>query len=95
MSSRNLAAAELRRDLDLILHEVRAGNQFQIMEGDEPVAVLAPVPRDARSLLRSLVAAGEITEPRVDLLDLKPLDSPRLEMSLGEALSEQREERLT
>ncbi len=94
MSSNVLAARDLSQHLAEVLRRVKAGEQFQINEQDQPVALLTPVPDDSKSLLDRLIAAGRITPPEADLCELGPPSEQPTEISISEALQELREERL-
>jgi prevent-host-death family protein len=83
---------ELRQNLSRYLRRVIAGEQFEVTERNLPVAILAPLPRHDSALQR-LRAAGRLVPARLDLVKLgMPPERPH-EISISEALAEQREDR--
>jgi antitoxin (DNA-binding transcriptional repressor) of toxin-antitoxin stability system len=88
MASNVLAVRDL--GLSAVLQRVRAGEHFQITEQDQPVALLTPVPADSRSLLDRLIASGQVTPPQADFCELGPPPERSAEISISEALQEQR-----
>jgi prevent-host-death family protein len=82
---------ELRQNLSQYLRRVVAGEQFEVTERNVPVAILAPLPRHYSALER-LRAAQRLVPARLDLVKLgMPPERPH-EITLSEALAEQREE---
>jgi prevent-host-death family protein len=82
---------ELRQNLSLYLRRVTAGERFEVTERNQPVAVLGPLP-GPDSTLERLTAAGRIIPARLDLLALgMPPEQPH-EMTISEALAEERRE---
>jgi prevent-host-death family protein len=82
---------ELRQNLSRYLRRVAAGEQFEVTERSHPVAILAPLPQ-RRSALESLAGEGRLVRARLDLLKLGLPPERQCEMSISEALGEQREE---
>ena len=83
---------ELRQNLSRYLRRVAAGEQFEVTERNHPVAILAPLPQH-RSALESLAADGRLVRARLDLVVLGLPPERQREMSISEALGEQRAER--
>jgi len=83
---------ELRQNLSVFLRRVAAGQSIEVTERGRAVAVLAPLP-DTSTPLGRLIAAGRVTIPSGDLLDLAPPDGP-VSNQLSDALQAEREERL-
>ena len=92
MEERRVGVRELRQNLSKYLRRVERGERLEVTEHGRPVAVLAPLGEPEGPLAR-LVAAGRVTPPRTDLLDLLP---PRGKASTrtSEALLAERAERL-
>ena len=82
---------ELRRNLSRYLQRVSAGESMQITARHKPVALLMPVPKPP-PILDSLVADGRVTPARLDLAEIGPPLTLTTEVSISEALREQREE---
>jgi prevent-host-death family protein len=90
--TKQVGVRELRHHLSQYLKRVTAGERFEVTERNQAVAILAPLPgRSGRSsALDRLEASGRILPARLDLVELgPPPDVPR-EMTLSEALEEQR-----
>ncbi len=84
---------ELRQNLSKYLRRVVAGETLEVTERGRPVAVLSPLPEEATAIDR-LAALGRLKRARLDLTKLgPPLDCP-LEISISEALEEQKAERI-
>jgi prevent-host-death family protein len=65
---------ELRQRASELLRRVEDGERIEITDRGRPVAVLAPLPKDALGRLR---ASGELQESEGDLADLpQPLELP-------------------
>ncbi|OFR50749.1 prevent-host-death protein [Actinomyces sp. HMSC075C01] len=60
---------ELRNNSAAILHQVQAGQTFEITNNGEPVAILSPISRDRLSILRQQGAVRQATH--VDFKALK------------------------
>ncbi|HEX7182068.1 MAG TPA: type II toxin-antitoxin system prevent-host-death family antitoxin [Thermoanaerobaculia bacterium] len=89
MKTQRVGVRELRQNLSRYLRRVTAGERFEVTERNLPVAILAPLPGRSSALER-LVAAGRVVPARIDLTELgPPPDRPR-EMTISEALAEQR-----
>jgi prevent-host-death family protein len=91
MKPHQVGVRELRQNLSKYLRRVGRGERFEVTERNLPVAILAPLP-GASSVVERLVAAGRMTPARLDLLKLGPPPEASLEMSVSEALAEQRRE---
>lgn len=87
-----MGVRELRQNLSKYLRRVERGERLEVTEHGRPVAVLAPLGEPEGPLAR-LMAAGRVTPPRTDLLELLP---PRGKTSsrTSEALLNERTERL-
>ncbi|HLA93526.1 MAG TPA: type II toxin-antitoxin system prevent-host-death family antitoxin [Actinomycetota bacterium] len=92
MEDRRVGVRELRQNLSKYLRRVERGERLEVTEHGRPVAVLAPLGEPEGPLAR-LMAAGRVTPPRTDLLELLP---PRGKTSsrTSEALLNERTERL-
>ena len=66
---------ELRRDLSRYLRRVEQGESFAVTSRGRAVAVLGPSPERCDPLAR-LVLERHAIAPRIDLLDLEPLELP-------------------
>lgn len=85
---------ELRQNLSVYVRRVKKGETIEVTERGEPVARLAPVSTGVEWLDR-MVAEGKIRPARKKLSELPPpVKLPPGDMSISEALQEQREERL-
>ncbi len=92
MRSNRVGVRELRQNLSKYLRRVVAGETLEVTERGRPVAVLSPLPEEATAIDR-LAALGRLKRARLDLTKLgHPLDCP-LEISISEALEEQKAER--
>lgn len=92
MKTQQVGVRELRQNLSRYLERVTAGERFEVTEHNQPVAILAPLP-GRNSALERLIAEGRVLPARLDLTDLGPPPERSLEMSISEALADQREER--
>jgi prevent-host-death family protein len=92
MKTQRVGVRELRQNLSRYLRLVTAGERFEVTEHNLPVAILAPLPSRSSTLER-LVAEGRIVPPRLDLTELGAPPKRSVEMTISEALAEQREER--
>jgi len=93
MRSNRVGVRELRQNLSKYLRRVVAGETLEVTERGRPVAVLSPLPEEATAIDR-LAALGRLKRARLDLTKLgPPLDCP-LEISISEALEEQKAERI-
>ncbi len=92
MKTQRVGVRELRQNLSRYLRLVAEGERFEVTEHNLPVAVLGPLPGRS-SVLERLIAEGRVVPPRLDLTELGPPPEQPLEMSISEALAEQREER--
>jgi prevent-host-death family protein len=77
--------------LSQYLERVAAGERFEVTDRNLPVAILAPLPR-RDSALERLFDAGRVLPARLDLVALGPPAERPHEMTLSEALAEQRRE---
>ncbi len=71
MEERRVGVRELRQNLSKYLRRVERGERLEVTEHGRPVAVLAPL-GEPESPLARLVAAGRVSSPRKDLLELLP-----------------------
>lgn len=69
MYMQTITHRELRNNSAAILHQVQAGQTFEITNNDEPVAILSPISRDRLPILRQQGAVREATH--VDFRALK------------------------
>jgi prevent-host-death family protein len=91
-NSARVGVRELRQSLSVYLRRVADGETLQVTEHGRPVAILAPLPPAATPLER-LIAAGRVTAPRGDLLELGP-PRGRVSRRASAALQELRADRL-
>ena len=85
---------ELRQNLSVYLRRVGAGETLEVTERGHPVARLMPLEQHMTAYDR-LVAEGTITPAAARIDDLPaPVKLKRGEMTISEALEEQRAERL-
>lgn len=82
---------ELRQNLSVHLKLVKAGRTLRVLERGRPVALLTPLPGNARALER-LVSEGRAAPPRLSLADLPAPARIRASLTATEALRQQREE---
>ena len=68
----HVSVRELRQHLSRYLKRVAAGERMVVTERRRPVAMLAPLPDEEEDVLDYLIAIGEATPARGDLLDLPP-----------------------
>lgn len=92
MEGRRVGVRELRQNLSKYLRRVERGERLEVTEHGRPVAVLGPL-GEPESPLARLVAAGRVTPPRRDLLELLP-PKGRSSTRTSDALLEERTERL-
>ena len=92
VKSQRVGVRELRQNLSRYLRLVAEGERFEVTEHNLPVAILGPLPGRS-SVLERLVAEGRMVPARLNLAELGPPPELPLEMSISEALEEQREER--
>ena len=69
----SVGVRELRRDLSEYLRRVEEGESFAVTSRGREVAVLAPAPGRADAIKR-LVIDRDAVAPRLDLLEIEPLD---------------------
>jgi prevent-host-death family protein len=87
--AKQVGVRELRHHLSQYLKRVTAGERFEVTERNQAVAILAPLPGHSSALDR-LAASGRIIPARLDLTELgPPPDAPR-QMTISQALAEQR-----
>jgi prevent-host-death family protein len=91
MKPQQVGVRELRQNLSQYLRRVSAGERFEVTERNLPVAILAPLPGQSTALER-LIAAGRVVPARLDLAELRPAAERPHEMTISEALEEQRRE---
>lgn len=68
----SIGVRELRRDLSEYLRRVERGESFAVTSRGREVALLAPASGRADAISR-LVADRDAVAPRVDLLEIEPL----------------------
>jgi prevent-host-death family protein len=68
----SIGVRELRRDLSEYLSRVEEGESFAVTSRGREVALLVPAPGRADAI-RRLVADRDAVAPRVDLLEVEPL----------------------
>lgn len=83
---------ELRQNLSVYLREIEEGKSFEVTDRGRPVALLIPLPEAATPLLK-LIAAGRVSAPAGDLLELGP-PGGRSSTAASRALAQGRAERL-
>ncbi|HJX27992.1 MAG TPA: type II toxin-antitoxin system prevent-host-death family antitoxin [Thermoanaerobaculia bacterium] len=91
MKTQRVGVRELRQNLSRYLERVTAGERFEVTERNLPVAILAPLPGRASALER-MITDGRVLPARLDLTELGPPPERPGEMTLSEALAEQRGE---
>jgi prevent-host-death family protein len=91
MKTQQVGVRELRQHLSRYLRRVTAGERFEVTEHNLPVAILAPLP-GRNSALERMIAEGRILPARLDLMELGPPPERPREMTVSEALAEQRGE---
>ena len=67
----HVSVRDLRQHLSRYLRRVEQGERLVVTERRRPVAVLGPLPEED-DVLEYLIAIGEATPGRGDLLDLPP-----------------------
>lgn len=92
MKTERVGVRELRQNLSQYLRRVTAGEHFEVTERNLPVAILAPLPGRSSALAR-LLSSGRVIPARLDLSELGPPPARSHEISISEALAEQRRER--
>ena len=92
MKTERVGIRELRQNLSQYLRRVTAGEHFEVTERNLPVALLTPLPGRSSALGR-LLASGRVIPARLDLAELGPPPEAGQEISISEALAEQRRER--
>jgi len=83
---------ELRQNLSVYLRRVTAGETLRVTERGTDVALLTPLPERSSALGR-LIASGRLKPAQADLLDVTPVEVTRGQVSLMDALQEQRADR--
>jgi prevent-host-death family protein len=91
MKAQQVGVRELRQNLSQYLERVAAGERFEVTERNLPVAILAPLPGRSSALER-LIAAGRVVPARLDLGELGPPPERPHDITISEALAEQRRE---
>jgi prevent-host-death family protein len=66
----SIGVRELRQHASKWLRRVQRGESFQVTEYGRPVALL--IPSSERNILETLSAAGRVSVPQGDLLDMGP-----------------------
>jgi prevent-host-death family protein len=95
MAADTVTVRELRQNLSVFLRRVEHGETLSVTNRGRAVAVLGPLP-GAGDPIDRLEAEGRIARrATLDILDLGPPPKPEPgEMSISEALDEQREDRI-
>jgi prevent-host-death family protein len=88
----SVSVRELRQHLSRYLRRVQGGERLVVTERRRPVAILGPLP-EHDDILDYLIAIGEATPARGDLLDL-PRPKPAPGPSSSEILDELRADRI-
>jgi prevent-host-death family protein len=89
-----VSVRELRQHLSRYLRRVEQGERLVVTERRRPVAVLGPLPEED-DVLEYLIAVGEATPARGDLLDLPAPTPSRIPgPPLSEILEEMRADRI-
>lgn len=91
MKAQQVGIRELRQNLSQYVRRVTAGERFEVTERNLPVAILAPLPGRSSALER-LIASGRVSPARLDLSALGPPSERPHEITISEALAEQRRE---
>lgn len=92
MKTERVGVRELRQNLSQYLRRVTAGEHFEVTERNLPVALLTPLPGRSSAVGR-LLASGRVIPARFDLSELGPPPERPRDLSISEALAEQRRER--
>jgi prevent-host-death family protein len=90
---KQVGVREIRQNLSVYLHRVKAGEALEITERGTPVALLAPMP-ERSSVIGRLVAEGRATPPSAPHATLPPPLRVKLKEPLSVALQRLREDRL-
>ena len=90
-SNQQVGVRELRQNLSQYLRRVSDGESFEVTEHSQPVAILAPLP-GRNSALERLMASGRVVPARLDLVEIGPPPERPHDMTISEALEEQRRE---
>lgn len=90
--TQQVGVRELRQNLSQYLRRVAEGEHFEVTERNLPVAILAPLSGRGSAVAR-LIASGRIVPARLDLAELGPPPDRARELSISEALAEQRRDR--
>lgn len=83
----------MRQNLSKYLRRVLSGETLEVTERGRPVAVLTPLPEEATAIDR-LAALGRLRRARLDLARLGLPPEREGNISISEALEEQKAERL-
>jgi prevent-host-death family protein len=89
----SVGVRELRQNLSVYLRRVLRGEAFEVTDRGRPVAVLTPLP-DRMEPLARLVAEGRARPATDDLRKLGPPLKLKPDVSISDALQEQREDRI-
>jgi prevent-host-death family protein len=77
MHSARVGVRELRQNLSIYLDRIALGETLEVTDRGQPVAILAPLPKQV-SVLERLRAEGRLTPAQGDLL---ALNRPRMAVS--------------
>ncbi len=69
---RSIGIRELRQQASKHLRDVERGETIEVTDRGRPVALLVPVPRTG--VVERLIASGQLTPARGDLLAIEPLE---------------------
>jgi prevent-host-death family protein len=87
---------ELRQNLSVYVRRVKAGETLEVTEQNQPVALLAPLPKEPMSARDRLIAEGRLIPGKGDLMEaLKNVEPIKLapgEKAISEKLIEMRDE---
>jgi prevent-host-death family protein len=88
---RSIGIRELRQQASRYLRSVENGETIEVTDRGRPIALLTPIPRGGR--IAELTAAGRLSVPKGDLLDLGEPLPPKPGVPLpSEILAELRED---
>jgi prevent-host-death family protein len=60
---------ELRQNLSVYVRRVKAGETLEVTEQNQPVALLAPLPKEPMSARDRLIAEGRLIPGKGDLME--------------------------
>lgn len=89
--SKSVGIRELRQNLSKYLRKVALGESFRVSDRGRPVALLGPLPERATPLER-MIADGSVLTARRNLAELGEPPARPTDISISQALAEQRAE---